>query len=71
MDMPEFTADLHQEFAAALAELERARGAGDEEGVLAYESRLASLRRIAADNGVALTPAPAPDAESGGAQALR
>jgi hypothetical protein len=56
MEMPEFAADLHQEIAAAKAELARLREAGDEEGALAYESRLASLRRIAAENGIALSP---------------
>jgi hypothetical protein len=56
MEMPEFAADLHQEIAAARAELARLREAGDEEGALAYESRLASLRRIAAENGIELGP---------------
>jgi hypothetical protein len=56
MEMPEFAADLHQELAAAKAELARLREAGDEEGALAYESRLASLRRIGAENGIELAP---------------
>jgi hypothetical protein len=56
MEMPEFAADLHQEITAAKAELSRLREAGDEEGALAYESRLASLRRIAAENGIELSP---------------
>lgn len=58
MEMPEFTADLYQEIAAARAALSLAREAGDEEGALAYEVRLASLRRIAAENGIDLGPEP-------------
>jgi len=58
VEMPEFVADLHQELAAAGAELARLRAAGDEEGALAYESRLTSLRRIAAENGIELAPDP-------------
>jgi hypothetical protein len=61
MDMPEFAADLSQEVAAALAEVSRLRGESDEEGARAYEARLASLRRIAADNGIDLTAAPTPE----------
>ena len=52
MDMPEFAADLRGKVAAALAELERARGAGDQEEVRSYENRLAYLRRTASGNGV-------------------
>jgi hypothetical protein len=63
--MPEFAADLHQEIAAAKAELARLREAGDEQGALAYEARLASLRRIAAENGIALSCGPDRDDGSG------
>ena len=52
MDMPEFAADLRGKVAAALAELDRLRGVGDEEGVRSYENRLAYLRRTASGNGV-------------------
>lgn len=62
MEMLEFAADLHQEIAAAKAELARLREVGDEEGAAAYASRLASLRRIAAENGIELSP----DAECDG-----
>ncbi|HEU5425784.1 MAG TPA: hypothetical protein VFU74_02875 [Actinocrinis sp.] len=50
--MPEFAADLRGKVVAALAELDRLRSAGDEEGVRSYENRLAYLRRIASINGV-------------------
>jgi hypothetical protein len=52
VDMPEFAADLRGKVTAALGELERARGAGDPEGVRSYENRLAYLRRTASGNGV-------------------
>jgi len=65
VEMPEFVADLHQEIAAAKAALARLSEAGDEEGVLAFESRLASLRRIAVENGIELSPEPDRDSGSG------
>lgn len=54
MDTPEFDAEMHTEIAQAIAELERLRSSGDEEGARSYESRLAYLRRIAESNGIDL-----------------
>ena len=65
VEMPEFAADLHQEISAAKLALARAREAGDEQGADSYESRLASLRRIAADNGIDLAPEPGQDPGAG------
>lgn len=55
MDTPEFDAEMHTEIAQAVAELERLRSSGDEEGARSYESRLAYLRQIAESNGVDLS----------------
>lgn len=54
MDTPKFDAALRTEIAQAVAELERLRGSGDEDGERSSESRLAYLRRIAESNGVDL-----------------
>jgi len=51
---PKFDSKLRAEIAQAVAELERLRGSGDEDGERSYESRLAYLRRIAESNGVDL-----------------
>jgi len=55
VDTPEFDAEMHTEIAQAIAELERLRSSGDEEGARSYESRLAYLRQIAESNGVDLS----------------
>jgi len=70
VDTPKFDAELRTEIAQALAELERLRGSGDEDGERSYESRLAYLRRIARSNGIDLSdladhhdgPGPQPEA---------
>ncbi len=55
MDTPKFDAELRTEIDQAVAELERLRGSGDEDGERSYESRLAYLRRIAQSNGIDLS----------------
>ncbi|HZP49617.1 hypothetical protein [Actinocrinis sp.] len=70
MDTPKFDTELRTEIAHAVAELNRLRGSGDEDGERSYESRLAYLKRIAESNGVDLSDlvdqrdgaAPQPDA---------
>ena len=55
MDTPQFDVELRTEIAQAVAELQRPRGSGGEDGERSYESRLAYLRRIAESNGVDLS----------------